>query len=224
MFIILFIDLLLDALSDGRTAAHLAISERCVNTMTHIWKTLYYYFNPTGGPRGCAQSTTRQRAQLTHSRRVTTAHHDALALPNLPDADVPVHNLQKILFLFWLRGHDYMRTATNMLALMAAVLSAGDRGGPTLFSDCLYGPFPRLCGSFPRMPGGTIDLGLLALYRRPALLVPGYADLDRRAPLHDHGDTLVGSYPPTRAIQALGGRRHFRRSLAAYGRHLVLRA
>ena len=71
MLIKLVINLLLDALSDGLMAAHLAISERCVNTMTHIWRILYCHFNPTGGPRGCAHSTTRQRAQLTHSRRVT---------------------------------------------------------------------------------------------------------------------------------------------------------
>ena len=47
MLIKLDIDLLLDALSDGRMAAHLAISERCVNTMTHIWKILYKA--PTAG-------------------------------------------------------------------------------------------------------------------------------------------------------------------------------
>mmetsp|Transcript_20128 Transcript_20128/g.42402 ORF Transcript_20128/g.42402 Transcript_20128/m.42402 type:complete len:131 (-) Transcript_20128:769-1161(-) len=128
-----------------------------------------------------------------------------------------VHNLQKFLLLFWLRGHDYMRTATNMLTLMATVLSAGDRGGPTLFSD-------RLCGPSFRMPGGTIDLRLLTLYRRPALLVPGSANLDRRVPHHGHGVTLGGSSPTTCALQTLGSRRRLRRSLAAYGQHLVLRA
>ena len=57
MLIKLDIDLLLDALSDGRMAAHLAISERCVNTMTHLWKILYkaptagylLYKTPTAG-------------------------------------------------------------------------------------------------------------------------------------------------------------------------------
>jgi len=126
--LMLIIDLLLDALSIGRTADHFAMSDGCVNTSTHTWKILYYYFNPPG---------------------------------------------------VLINGHDYVRTAANMLTLMAIMQSACDRDGLTLFSDHRYD------GPSLRAADGNLNLSLLTLYRRPDLLVPDCTDLDHRAPLHD---------------------------------------